>query len=241
MTMHYHGTPITPLTALHELVGRCFCVSYAAPDQVRHCHELGQSVMVDNGAFTIWQKVQEGKPIPARLQAASRGDWSGFYAWCEEWLRFQTTWAVIPDVIDGDEVANERLIAEWPFGTRGAPVWHMHESLDRLAHMVHQWPLVCIGSSGEYAKLNTPRWRARMARAMDVACPAGVPLARLHMLRGMAQSRGPYPFFSLDSSDIAQNHSRKLRTPRQMAERWDGMQCPPVWRSVAEQPELEAA
>jgi hypothetical protein len=44
MTMHYHGTPITPITALYELAGRNFCVSHANPQDVARCHQIGQSV-----------------------------------------------------------------------------------------------------------------------------------------------------------------------------------------------------
>lgn len=216
LTMHYHGTPITPLAALYELAGRCFCVSYARPEQVRYAHELGQSVMLDNGAFTFWRK--GGVP-----------DWPGYYAWCERWLEHQTTWAVIPDVIDGGEEENDRLIAEWPHGRRGAPVWHMHESIERLVRLAGEWPLVCIGSSGDYAVLETPRWHHRMEHAFNALCPDGLPTTRLHMLRGMAQAGGPYPFFSVDSTDIAQNHNREQNTPRGMAERWDSLQCPTRW------------
>ena len=63
--IHYHGTPITPRPVLHELAGRNFCVSYAAAGQVKTCHEIGQSVMLDNGAFTFWN--QGGIP-----------DWPGY-------------------------------------------------------------------------------------------------------------------------------------------------------------------
>ena len=31
MTLHFHGTPITPRSVLMDLRGKCFCVSYAAP------------------------------------------------------------------------------------------------------------------------------------------------------------------------------------------------------------------
>ena len=33
--IHYHGTPITPQDVLLTLAGRCFCVSHAAPQNVR--------------------------------------------------------------------------------------------------------------------------------------------------------------------------------------------------------------
>lgn len=116
--IHYHGTPISPRPKLHELAGRCFCVPFSDPRDVAICHQLGQSVMLDNGAFSFWR-------------SGRKTDWLAFYDWADPWLDYWTTWAVIPDVIDGDEDANDALIAEWPFGTRGAPVWHLHESLWR--------------------------------------------------------------------------------------------------------------
>lgn len=51
MTIHYHGTPITPRAVLDTLAGRHFCVSFAAPADVKHCHAIGQSVMLDNGGL----------------------------------------------------------------------------------------------------------------------------------------------------------------------------------------------
>lgn len=109
MTIHYHGTPITPRSVLSELTGRCFCVSYERPDDVEWCHKWGQSVMLDNGAFSAWTR---GKQV----------DWAGFYAWADRWLEHRTSWAVVPDVIMGDERDNDALIAQWPHGQRGAPV-----------------------------------------------------------------------------------------------------------------------
>ena len=110
MTLHFHGTPITPRSVLMELRGKCFCVSHAAPADVKLCHDIGQSVMLDNGAFSRWRA---GKPT----------DWPGYYAWAEQWLEYQTTWAVVPDVIDGDAAANDELIRQWPHGRRqAAPV-----------------------------------------------------------------------------------------------------------------------
>jgi hypothetical protein len=52
MTVHYHGTPITPAATLVKLAGRHFCVSHMRPDNVEWCHNNGQSVMLDNGAFS---------------------------------------------------------------------------------------------------------------------------------------------------------------------------------------------
>lgn len=235
--MHYHGTPITPRPKLLELAGRSFCVSFAEPRDVDVCHEIGQSVMLDNGAFSFWRDPKRQQP-----------PWSAYYDWCARWLDRLTTWAVIPDVIDGDEDANDELVAAWPFGTRGAPVWHLHESLDRLQRLVVGWPLVCLGSSGRYAELQTPAWRARMAEAMDVACDGdGRPLTRLHMLRGLALSGGPYPFFSADSTSIARNHAGNRtrgaapKSPRAMADDIDARQPSPRWRRPHDQMALEVA
>jgi hypothetical protein len=246
--MHYHGTPITPRETLLRLVGRCFCVPYSTPTDVAVCHEIGQSVMLDNGAFSVWKKVQKGEKLSARLQAVAGGDWSGFYAWCEPWLEHWTTWAVIPDVIVGDEADNDALLAEWPFGRRGVPVWHMHEDLGRLERLCDEWPMVCIGSSGAFAQVNSPIWKRRLADALDRVCDSdGRPRAPLHMLRGLQFSGGLYPFASADSTSIAQNHAgNNVRaTPRKdvvrMADYFDGRQTPARWvRASTEQLEMVA-
>jgi hypothetical protein len=51
----------------------------------------------------------------------------------------------------------------------------------------------------------------------------------LHMLRGMQLSGLHYPFASVDSTDIAQNHHLPHRSARKMADRWDAMQTPARW------------
>lgn len=217
MTLHYHGTPITPGSVLGHLAGRCFCVSFARPENVATCHEIGQSVMLDNGAFSLWR-------------TGRTTDWPGFYVWCERWLDWPTTWAVIPDVIDGDEDANDALIAQWPFAGRGAPVWHMHESIERLLRLCDEWPRVCVGSSGAYAVVGDLRWHHRMQDAMNALCGSGSVPVWLHMLRGMALAGSEYPFASLDSTDVARNHARPSNPDAlAMALRWDARQCPSRW------------
>jgi hypothetical protein len=230
VTLHYHGTPITPHSALMDLAGRSFCISFARPDQLKHCLRIGQAIMLDNGAFTIWRKAGSGQALPDRLAAASRGDWSGFYEWAEPLLEYRTSWGVIPDVIDGTEEENDALIEGWPFGSFvGAPVWHLHESFERLHQLASDWPRVCIGSSGDYARIGTIKWHERMKETMDSLCGSGPPPVWLHMLRGMGLSGSPYPFASVDSTDIGRNHNRKQNDPWRMAQRWDAMQCPPRW------------
>lgn len=219
--IHYHGTPITPHAKLHQLAGLHFCVSFWRPESIKICSEIGQSIMLDNGAFSAWRSK---KPIT---------DWARYYVWSDRWLAYPSNWAVIPDIIDGDEEANDELVAAWPHGQRGAPVWHLHESLERLERLVSQWPRVCVGSSGQYARVGNIRWHYRMFETMEVACINGRPRTALHMLRGMSLSDGPYPFASVDSTDVARNHNRPQNGDiEMMARRWDAKQPAAVWSPV---------
>jgi hypothetical protein len=54
---------------------------------------------------------------------------------------------IIPDVIDGSEEENDDLLAEWPFFD-GVPVYHLHESLDRLLRFANSYSRIARGSSG---------------------------------------------------------------------------------------------
>ncbi len=227
MTIHYHGTPITPRTALLELRGRHFCVSHARPDDVRLAHQIGQSVMLDNGAFSKWKR-------------GADTDWPAFYAWCEQWLAYPTTWAVIPDVIDGGSQLQDALMREWPFGHRGAPVWHMDEPVSRLVRLIDEWPRVCIGSTAEFASVMSPLWQVRMDECWTEMTRGRRFLPNIHMLRGMQCAGERWPFGSLDSTDIAQNHNRPQNTPRSMVDRWDAIQCPGTWSPRHEQMDLLA-
>lgn len=217
MTVHYHCTPITPKQVFYELRGKHFCVSFAYPQDIQRAHECGQSVMLDNGAFTSWRKKRSYDPLK-------------FYKWAEPWLDYRTTWAVIPDVIDGDESANDDLLKTWPFTRhQGAPVWHLHHDISRLKRLCDEWPRVCLGSSGNFSQPGSRAWHSRMADVMDAVCVNGVPPVWLHMLRGMSLVKTPiYPFASVDSSDVARNHNIK-KNAFEKANRWDGLQCPSRW------------
>lgn len=223
--IHYHGTPITPNTAALEMAGRCFCVSHARPDQVELAHKIGQSVMLDNGAFSVWKR-------------GYQADWKSYYRFCDKWLDYRTTWAVIPDEIEGDESAQNDLLKQWPFGDRGAPVWHMHESIDRILDLIDDFTMVCIGSSAEYAVVLSPIWQRRMDEVWNVISKTHARTPWIHMLRGMQLIRHRWPFASVDSTDIARNHNGK-KSPRKMADRWDAGQCPAKYLGINEQMEIE--
>jgi hypothetical protein len=217
LTLHYHATPITPISALYELAGRCFCVSFAYPQDIKRAHAIGQSVMLDNGAFSQWQL---GLPT----------DWPAYYRWLEQWLTYPTTWAVIPDCIDAGADMQDMLLRQWPFATRGAPVWHMDEPIERLLDLCDYWPKVCIGSTSKFVDVLSDIWCARMDEAWNHIASRHRFLPWIHMLRGMACVGGRWPFASVDSSDIGRNHNRLQNTPRKLADRWDRVQCPGLWR-----------
>ena len=213
--IHYHGTPIWPRAELQKLGGRSFCVPFIQPRDITIAHEIGQSVMLDNGAFTAWTKNIEV-------------DWADYYEWCERWLDYHTTWAVIPDIIDGSEEDNDRLIKEWPHGNRGAPVWHLHESLDRLIRLCGEWPRVCFGSSGVYSDPNSDSWDRRVCEAFDAIAPDGKVPTWIHMLRGLQFAGSGFPFASVDSTHLARNFKRDGGVEL-MAGFWDSRQCPARW------------
>lgn len=216
LTLCYHGTPITPNEVLYSLAGRHFCVSHARPDQVEICHAIGSSVLLDNGAFS--KHTRDGVT-----------DWNAYYAFADKWLDYPTTWAVIPDVIDAGSQEQDALIREWPHGDRGAPVWHSSEPLDRLYRLTDEWPRVCIGSTDEHWQVLSPAWRRRMDEAFNGLAVRHRRMPWVHMLRGMQLVRHPYPFASVDSTDIARNHHLPHRSARAMADRWDAGNCPAVW------------
>jgi len=196
--IHYQGLPITPETAAAAAIsaGHAF-VSFVDTRQLALAAAVCQSFALDNGAYSAWKK---GHPVQ---------DWGDFYRWARECRRIPSCdFAVIPDVIDGDERANDDLVQAWPLPRWfGAPVWHMHESLARLQALVHAWPRVCIGSSGDFAVVGSGPWWYRMAQAMRVACDEdGYPLARLHGLRMLnPEIFSRLPLASADSTNIGQN------------------------------------
>jgi hypothetical protein len=217
--IHYHGLPITPETAaVRALTSGHGFVSHREPRNLALAAEVCQSFALDNGAFSAWK---EGKPIQ---------DWAPFYDWAAMCKRLPACdFAVIPDVIDGDEATNDALLAEWPLPKWfGAPVWHMHESLERLERLASAWPRICIGSSGEFAAIGTTAWWGQMARAMRVLCnDDGEPLCKLHGLRMLNQDIFKrLPFASADSTNIGRNIG--------IDQAWKGSYSPPTKEARAD-------
>jgi hypothetical protein len=201
-------------------------VSFADPRDVDRVHRIGQSVMLDNGAYSLWRSGRATK-------------WPDFYAWADRWLDYPTTWAVIPDIIGAGAEEQDALLRDWPFGKKGAPVWHMDEPIDRLVKLTDTWPRVCIGSSGVYAVVLSDRWTRRMDSAWEAVSARHRRTPVIHMLRGMQCSGRRWPFASVDSTDVARNHNCPHNSARRMMDRWDPSQCPPTWAPPDRQIELD--
>lgn len=214
--IHYHGLPITPDKAALAAVqaGHAF-ISFAHPGQMGLAVAACQSFALDNGAFSAWKK---GEPIT---------DWESYYVFAAAGKRQPACdFAVIPDIIDGSEADNDRLVDEWPLPTWfGAPVWHLHESLERLVRLSDVFPRVCLGSSGKYAQVGTSQWWRRMHHAMRTICDdAGHPRVRLHGLRMLDPDVfRRFPFSSADSTNIGKNIG--------IDQRWLGTYAPPTKES----------
>ena len=241
--IHYHGLPITPATAAAKVMkGRHAFVSFAHAGQMEIAVELCQSFALDNGAFSAWRS---GKPVT---------DWSDYYAWVESLKRSPgLDFAVVPDVIDGDEADNDALLDEWPHEPHlSAVVWHMHESIDRLCRLAARWPRVALGSSGEFATVGNDAWWNRTAEAMNAICDSrGHPICKLHGLRMLnPEVFTRLPFASADSTNIGQNigidsawrgtyqpPSKEWRALT-MAERIESHNSAPTWQPTQWQPAL---
>lgn len=238
--IHYHGTPIGG--AMQEIArflrGRHALVPHKYQQDMGAVADLCADFVLDNSAFSEWK---QGTPI----------DVPGYTKWAEQWRSHPGfSWALIPDVIDGTADDNDALVRDWPRHIRGVPVWHMHEDLGRLARLAREWPVVALGSSGEWPTPGRAGWWTRMAAAMDVACDEnGRPLCRLHGLR-MLDPRifTKLPLASADSTNVGRNCNQLARygmyvppTTAQraitLAERIEHQNSAPIW--VRQHPTLK--
>lgn len=209
--IRYHGTPISPDFAALEVFKRGHAmVSFANRQQEHLAFERAQGVALDNGAFTLWK-------------SGERVDVAAYDAWVRHWMRHPAfEWAVIPDVIDGSEEENSSLIDTWKLPNDiSVPVWHMHETTEKLAWLVDEFPRVAVGSSGEFAQIGTSTWWNRISEAMLVACDSdGMPKTKLHGLRQMdPEVFSVVPYHSVDSTNVARNIG--------IDSKWTGSYVPP--------------
>ena len=216
--IHYHGTPISPMKAIETMGGKHFCVSYARPDDLKRCLRIGQSLMLDNGAFSAKTR---GLPF----------DRNGFYAWVEPLLA-HPHWAVVPDVIDGSEDEQRQMVKSWPFRKEmGIPVWHLGLSISYLIELCDAWGRVCFGSAGEFWQIGTSKWCHRMDEAFNALVNTyGRQIPWVHGMRMLGQSNGPWPLASADSTNVALHHAEHLECAGCMAKRIDSTNPPANWK-----------
>ena len=204
------GLPLNPQPKLNELDGESFCVSFATRKklgkQLEQAIELVGAdgiLMIDNGAFSAWQK---GEQLDAE----------GFVEWAADICqRCPQAVVVVPDEIDADHVRNAELMHEFGFDLRAAGVddsqlmvvWHMHEPLEHLEYLLESgFQYIAIGSSGEFSKCGTQKWCQRIEQAMQVIDAAEC-RPWVHMMRAQASLSG-FDFDSADSTNVAMNHGR---------------------------------
>jgi hypothetical protein len=240
--IHYHGgRHSTQQIAVEIWRRRHALVSFADAGQLPIASEVSQSFAVDNGAFSVWK---QGVAV----------DWEKYYGWVEEWMRHPGfDWAVIPDMIDGTEAQNDEFIATWPLPHHaGVPVWHLHESIERLRRLCGSWQRVALGSSGKYSVPGTARWWQRMAQAMEAVCENGRPINRLHGLRMLRPSLYAHlPLASTDSAGVsrgvgttnwggAYRSASGLVKALVLIDSYESQQSAAVWAGIPEQWDLFA-
>ena len=210
--IHYHGTPLTPRSAMLAMAGKHFCVSFANQQDAGIVASIGQSVMWDNGAFSAFTRQQ---PF----------DETGYIKWVGPRLG-HPHWAVVPDVIDGKEVEQREMLLRWPFPRElSAPVWHMGLSIDWLLELADNWPRFCFGSTAAFWQVGSEAWERRCDEAWNALERRGL-RPWVHMLRGLALAGDKWPFASADSVNVARNFKNNPTCPERMARRIDSVQCP---------------
>lgn len=220
MTLHFHGTPLTPRAELEKMKGKHLCVSFANPGDADWCLTWAQAVMWDNGAFVFFR---QGKLVV---------DWAKFYAWVEPRLG-HPHWAVVPDVIGGGVEDNLELIRQWPFRKDvAAVVWHLDEPIEHLLALIDMgFGKICFGSSGAYWQVGSEAWARRVDEAFNAIIRHFGHLPWVHMLRGLAVVGDVWPFASADSTNVARNFKNigQAVCPERMARRIDAIQSPVSW------------
>lgn len=208
-----YGLPLNPKPLLEQLAGASFCVSYATRDKLGSQLEdamrlVGQDgiLMIDNGAFSMHKQGTD---------ARNEDYLDAFEAWAGDIMaRCPQAIAVVPDVIGGTEQENSDLAAQWQLDPdRSMAVWHLHESLEYLTYLCESYGYIAFGSSGQYWKVGTPEWHARVTEAFaaidawEIASEGAYIRPRIHMMRAQSMAH-LYPFDSSDSTNVAMNHGR---------------------------------
>jgi len=230
----YHGTPITPKEVAYKvLTGRNGLVSFANQQDLNKVLEVCKFIILDNGAFTIWNKSK----IPKR-------DWDDYYLWIYKYYNRITNF-IIPDIIEGTEEENDYLLTIVPkdLEKKGIPVWHFNESIARLCRLIGKYNYIALGSSKEISHCGKKEarvlWEIKIKEVMRVCCDSkGFPIVKIHMLRCLdPRVFRRFPFYSGDSTNVAQNHYLYDSTKRNRKEGIKG--SGDGWETIVERIEKE--
>ena len=212
------------MSELSKMAGKHFCVSFEDHRDIDWCVKNGQSVMLDNGAFSAFTK---GKTI----------DFKAYEEWIEPYL-YPPNWAIIPDVIDGSVEEQKELMKMFSHLPNHlvSPVWHMSLPINWLLELADNFPRFCFGSSGKYWQVGSSVWCRRADEAWNELTKRGHK-SWVHMMRGLALCGDVYPFASADSTNVARNFKNKGSQicPERMARRIDSVQSPLKWNVTATQ------
>lgn len=218
MTIHYHGGPLWGgdelLNALYRNSGAL--VSYARPDQIRKIATIPCKLILDNGAFSKWMEMRKAANDNAPSPQWWDEYWRGYHDFVGGWFS-RIEWFIIPDVIEGTEAENDRLIENVPawLMSKAVPVWHSDESIERFVRLCERFPRVAIGCCGPHRSIRSAAWKKRMTEAFNaiyVERQLPVKIHGLRMLDGRALSQ--FPFDSADSTNVAINVPKtKARLP----------------------------
>ena len=230
--IHYHGTPLSGTNDEKGrfFVGRHALVPFTYQGDMEVVAEFSQSFVLDNGAFTIWK---QGGEL----------DYEGYIKWVSHWHRHPGfDWALIPDVIDGNEMQNDSYLSEWPTELKGVPVYHLHESISRLGRLIDEYEVIALGSSGKFSQPGNFGWWGRMTTIMNAICTdKGNPLAKLHGLRMLDHRIFKHiPLSSADSTNAAVNSgsprlfgqyppAKTVQRTQVIADRIESYNSAPVW------------
>lgn len=214
----YHGTPCGNFSVSGPVLrGHRMCISfawgassgqktYARPRPSALAWAKNSShVLLDCGAYSTWTK-------------GYTFDYHAVCDWYRAMIPLTETLVLIPDVIEGSAVENDRLIELFPGDLMpfGVPVWHTVEPIARAVSLTQTFPLIAVGACGPHRAVNKPPFFDRMIDLFDA-----LPTQRFHLLRGLQMAGGPFPFVSADSTDLGQNHSRNAERLTAARDRWD--------------------
>lgn len=230
MNTHYHGGPMWGgeecFNALYK--DRCALVSYARPQQLKKIVKIAKSVVLDNGAFSTWKRQKKSSEI-----MDWDAHWTNYYLWVVKWIGL-VDWFVIPDVIEGTEEENDRLVNRVPSSLvdKAVPVWHSVESLDRLVRLCKRFDRVAIGLCGPHRKTMSHAAQERLTEAFTEIYIKRNLKTKMHGMR-MLDGRvlGKFPLDSGDSSFVAVNVPK---TKRQMVQEQRKLNRTVIYRSKIE-------